>query len=174
MQRPGTLIPSDTSLSNSIQIKKTPLISSHNPRIKCRYKGGHFEITYYMCFEYIRGVSEAAGGGSSTRRRANSKAAERNLRENSVCYVIHLKIFNIFSYVMLGDMLGDMRGISEASLRLPHRKICGVSALSAKTARESLRNSMLSHINPLHTTLNCAMESLRGTGGRKKPPALSI
>jgi hypothetical protein len=49
-------------LSISIKIKKTPLISAKKPMIRCRYKGGHFEITNFMCFEYIRGISGAAGG----------------------------------------------------------------------------------------------------------------
>jgi hypothetical protein len=52
-------------LSNSIKIKKTPLISAKKPMIRCRYKGGHFEITNFIYFEYIRGISEAAGGAAA-------------------------------------------------------------------------------------------------------------
>ena len=60
-----------------------------------------------------------------------------------------IKIFNIFSYDMLGDMRGDMRGVSEVSLRfseVTHKKICGVSGLSAKTAG-------VSHYIPQYPTL---------------------
>ena len=56
--QPGASIPSESILSISIKIKKTPLISAENPMIRCRYRGGLFEITNYMWFAYIRGVTE--------------------------------------------------------------------------------------------------------------------
>jgi hypothetical protein len=51
---PGASMPSEVFLSNSIKIKKTPLVSTEDHVIQCRYKGGHFVIQLYMCFEYIR------------------------------------------------------------------------------------------------------------------------
>ena len=32
--------------NKTLQIKKTPLITAHNPDGKCRYKGGHIETCY--------------------------------------------------------------------------------------------------------------------------------
>ena len=77
----GASIPSEVFLSNSIKIKKTPLISAEKPMIRCRYKGGHFKITNFIYFEYIRGVSavirrwvaetarQLEGGGEETQRK---------------------------------------------------------------------------------------------------------
>jgi hypothetical protein len=90
--RPGASIPSDASLSISIKIKKTPLISAEKPTNRCRYKGGHFEITNFIYFEYSRGISEQSsgelrgdGGGTRRRRRGNSEKSQK-LYVISLCY----------------------------------------------------------------------------------------
>ena len=146
MRCPGASIPSDTFLNISIQIKKTPLISAEKPMIRCRYKGGHFVIANYMWFEYIRGVSEnlwALGGGVRGTWRRASGETQRKLRNYMwITYAIGKRY-----------RLGGIWGFFEGSVRVPHKKICVPSAVSAKTAGESLRNPNLSHFTPPHTTL---------------------
>lgn len=153
MGRPGASIPSDTFLSISIQIKKTPLISAENPMIGCRYKGGHFEIANYNEFEYIRGISEnlwAPGGGVRvTRRRGNGG----KLRENSeIICESHMLLENAIASGDFGDSLRN-------PLRVPHKKICGVSAVSAKTA--GYANAIPQ--NPTITHFIPPIKQLRGT-----------
>ena len=123
-RRPGASIPSDASLSISIKIKKTPLISAEKPTNRCRYKGGHFGITNYMWFEYIRGVSEAHSSPPDLLRRTYVHLSRRPSEKTQKLYVISLCYWKTLSP---RGTLVILWGFSACSSQKNLRRLCVVS-----------------------------------------------